>query len=97
MAKAKVPRRVRVAKNLAEMPGLKRELTAIYRASRRTAGPHPEPAVALQLAKILAEIRSVIVDHESIERLERLEARVESGRISGPRLPAPLLQLEDRR
>ena len=99
MAKAKVPRRVRVAKNVTELPGLKRELSAIYKASRRTAGPNPEPATALQLAKILAEIRSVIVDHELIERLERLEARVDAGRLAGPqaRLPAPLLRLEDRR
>jgi hypothetical protein len=81
-------RRVRVG-NVEQMDTLKRELARLYRACRRTAGPNPEPATGAQLARILSEIRGVIVDHEAMARLAALEARVINP--AGKRVPgAPL-------
>jgi hypothetical protein len=52
-------RRVRVG-NISDVQAAVRELARLYRAARREAGPSPAPGVALQLAKIIAEIRGCI-------------------------------------
>ena len=73
------PRDVRVGR-LDTLPAIRSELSKLYRAARRVAGPKPSPSDATKLGWLLNALATAVTNSELADRIEALEAQQKGNR-----------------